>query len=148
MSDQRHEDMRYNERILALSDAGTGRGRLDRPHGTASADNPYCADHVSVDVTVRDGAVTALAHRVRGCILCEAVASVIGAAAVGRSAEDLGQVYTELFHMLAAEGPAPGGAWADLEAFVAVRPHRSRHDCVLLPFEALLEALEQANRRR
>jgi hypothetical protein len=25
-----------------------------------------------------------------------------------------------------------------------VHPHKSRHDCVLLPFEALTEALDQA----
>ena len=35
-----------------------------------------------------------------------------------------------------AEPPLPA-----LSAFLAVRPHKSRHGCVLLPFKALAKAL-------
>ena len=41
--------------------------------------------------------------------------------------------------------PAAGdGLWPELGAFAPVHAHKSRHDCVLLPFEALTEALDQA----
>jgi nitrogen fixation protein NifU and related proteins len=34
--------------------------------------------------------------------------------------------------------------WPELAAFEPVHRHKSRHDCVLLPFDALTQALEQA----
>jgi NifU-like protein involved in Fe-S cluster formation len=43
--------------------------------------------------------------------------------------------------MLRDGARAPGGAFAELELFSPVREVRSRHACVLLPFEALREAL-------
>ena len=43
--------------------------------------------------------------------------------------------------MLQAGGPVPAGPWAELAAFVPVRDVPSRHACVLLPFDALADAL-------
>jgi nitrogen fixation NifU-like protein len=33
--------------------------------------------------------------------------------------------------------------WPELAAFAPVHAHKSRHDCVLLPFAALTQALDQ-----
>ncbi|MGH6899045.1 MAG: iron-sulfur cluster assembly scaffold protein, partial [Geminicoccaceae bacterium] len=37
-----------------------------------------------------------------------------------------------------------GQLWPELAAFAPVHAHKSRHECVLLPFEALTRALDQA----
>ena len=63
--------------------------------------------------------------------------------AVGETAAAIAGTSEALESMLAADAPPPGGAWADLAAFVPVRPHKSRHDCVLLPFQALLAAINR-----
>jgi NifU-like protein involved in Fe-S cluster formation len=46
--------------------------------------------------------------------------------------------------MLKANGAVPDGAWALLAAFTPVVNHKSRHDCVDLPFQALVAALDDA----
>ena len=136
----------YQETLLRLARDAVGAGRLEEPDGRAERDNPLCGDEVAFEVKVRGGRVAALAHRVRGCVLCQAAASVLGSAGVGRTADELAAARAALVAMLEAGGPAPGGPWAALAAFEPVRGARSRHRCVLLPFEALAEAVARAGR--
>ncbi len=148
----KHEAIAYHEAILSLADAHTGEGRLKNPTATATAHNPYCGDRVTMDVNLSNGTVTELAHRVRGCVLCEAAASVAGARAAGQTRQSLTAVIDGLAAML-AQGEQPPMTesrpelwpelWHELEVFTPVSRHKSRHACVLLPFQALLEAMEK-----
>ncbi len=134
----------YHEALLGLARSAAGAGRLEAPDGTASAENPLCGDEVIVDVKLRDGRIVALGHRVRGCVLCEAAAAVVGGAAPGLTVSEAGEARAGAAAMLAADGNPPGGAWGGLAVFDPVRGVRSRHGCVLLPFDALLRAIERA----
>lgn len=134
----------YHEALLRLAASGDGAGQLAAPDATTRRDNPLCGDEVILDLRLRDGRVQALAHRVRGCLLCRAAAAALARGAVGRSAAELEDVHARLVAMLRAGGPPPEGAFADLSAFLPVREVRSRQDCVLLPFETLGDALRQA----
>ncbi|MDP6350645.1 MAG: iron-sulfur cluster assembly scaffold protein [Alphaproteobacteria bacterium] len=139
------DDDLYQQAIMTLARAEVGAGGLAEADVSATIDNPLCGDRVRIDLAVTGDVVVALAHKVRGCALCRASASVIGARAVGESEARLRAITVQVESMLREAGPAPAGAWSDLGAFHPVAAHRSRHDCVLLPFRALLEAL--GNRR-
>jgi nitrogen fixation NifU-like protein len=134
----------YHEALVRLARAATGEGRLERADGAATVDNPLCGDEVTVEVALRDGRVAALAHRVRGCLLCRAAAAVLGSAAPGASLAELARAGDELAALLRDGAPAPAGAFAALAAFTPVRAVPSRHRCALLPFEALRAALARA----
>jgi nitrogen fixation NifU-like protein len=137
----------YHEAIVGLARAATGAGHLGSPDGSATLDNPLCGDRVTVEVCLRDGRVAALAQRVRGCLLCEAAASLLGRAAVGRTAREIDEARAALAALLCAGEtgePSPDGAWEELAAFAPVRGVPSRHTCVLLPFDALRESLARA----
>jgi len=129
----------YNQRIKELAAAACGAGRLDAPSGAAMRDSPVCGDRVRMEVRVADGRIVALAHEVKGCLLCRAAASVIGLHGVGLSAADSEALRAAVAAMLAG-GERPDG-WAELAVFEPVRQHRSRHGCVLIPFEALAKAV-------
>jgi nitrogen fixation NifU-like protein len=107
----------YQEAIVAAARRACGSGRLDTPDASVEVDNPLCGDRVGMDVQVGDGRLRGIAHRVRGCLLCEAAASIIAANAVGEPVEAV---------------------------FAPVVRHRSRHRCVTLAFEALARALAAA----
>ena len=130
----------YQEAIKALAAAGTGGGRLDAPDAQALLDNPLCGDRVEMEVKLTAGRIAALAHRVKGCLLCRAAAAVIGKRANGASAEEIERIAAQLTEMLERQGPPPAD-WAELAAFAPVHGHRSRYGCVLLPIQALLGAL-------
>lgn len=134
----------YHRAIVEAARRATGAGRLEDADAKVTVDNPLCGDRVSIDVRMAGGRVEACAHRVRGCLLCEAAASVIGENAVGETGERLESVRSALAeHLAGGEGAEP--AWRDLEMFDPVRDYRSRHECVLLPFEALLRAVAEAS---
>ena len=146
-------DELYNEKIMALAQVANFHAPLDAPDAVASADNPLCGDRATVEVSLTDTStemgngerrIAAVAHRTRGCALCQAAANAMASAAPGNTAASVRETAEALRRMLVEGGAAPGGDWAEFDIFAPVRHHRSRHTCVLLPFDALSDALERA----
>jgi len=133
----------YHEAIKAFAVAAVGHGALPSPDGRAFLDNPLCGDCVEMQVNLSAGRITAVAHQVRGCLLCRAAASVIGKHAVGANFEAIERISAGVSEMLEKQAPPPAG-WEELSAFAPVHEHRSRYRCVQLPFEALVAALREA----
>lgn len=131
----------YDEAILAEAKAQAGAGALERPDVRVECDNPLCGDRVTLDLAGSAERVAALAHRTRGCLLTRAAASLIGRRASGASPAELRAAIAEIEALLATGTAA--GRWPELAMFAPVRAVRSRHDCVLLPFRALGEALDR-----
>lgn len=132
-------DELYNAAIVSEAKAKVGAGRLEAPEVTVDVDNPLCGDRVTLDVTGDSGRVTALAHKTRGCLLTQAAASVVARRAPGADAASLRALHAQIEALLRGE-PVPD-APPEILMFRPVQAVRSRHDCVLLPFEALEEAL-------
>lgn len=136
-------DAIYHERLVALARAADGKGALENPDGRASLDNPLCGDRVTVEVTLDGSRVGRIAHKVRGCILCEAAAAAVGRHAPGADLRGLKAVIDGVAAMLVNDPPPPP-AWPELAHFAPVRPIKSRHRCVTMPFEALERAVDEA----
>jgi nitrogen fixation NifU-like protein len=133
----------YQEAIVAQAKQATRAGRLGAPDASITLDNPLCGDRVTIDVKLAGGSIVDMAHRVRGCLLCEASASVIGANAIGQTAGTLTAAQRDLWASL--DGSSAWNAlWPGMEVFAPVAGYRSRHACVLLPLEALLNAVNAA----
>ena len=132
----------YQQEILDLARAAHGAGRLAEPEVTVTLDNPLCGDRVTVDLHLADGRIAALGHRVRGCTLCEAAASAIGRHAQGAGPGELAAGIAAARAVVAGETADP--LWPELRAFRPVSAVKSRHRCVLLPFDALARALAEA----
>lgn len=130
-------DQLYHAALLALAKEVPGKGRLDPADASLRLDNPLCGDRVRLDLRMSGPRVADLAHEVRGCVLCQAAAGVVGRRAVGLDRAGAAALLAEVDRMLAGDGPAAG----DLAAFAPVVRHPSRHDCVRLPFQALLKGL-------
>ncbi|KIL99395.1 Iron-sulfur cluster assembly scaffold protein IscU [Paramagnetospirillum magnetotacticum MS-1] len=111
---------------------------LAHPDKSVTLDNPLCGDRVSLGLRLEGGRVAALGHGVKGCLLCKAASSVAAEQALGLDAAGAAQLLDQVRGMLKTGGEP---AFPALAAFLPVRPHKSRHDCVLLPFKALSKAL-------
>ena len=131
----------YHQALVARAQAGRSRGRLDRPDRTVTLDNPLCGDRVTLDLKIVDGRVVDVGHQVRGCLLCEAAAETIGQHGPGKTAIELSKAGIAIADMLREGVSAPEGEWSCLAVFAPVQYVKSRHDCVLLPFEALAKTL-------
>jgi nitrogen fixation NifU-like protein len=136
-------DQLYHEAILELARQARHESRLESPQASVTVDNPLCGDRVSLDLDLADGCVRAVGHKVRGCLLCQAAAMAIARRAPGTTPAVLRTVARELCDAIAGAPAAAGRSWPELAAFAPVHAHKSRHDCVLLPFQALIRALDQ-----
>ena len=130
----------YHEAIKQLARAAHGAGRLQNADCHARADNPLCGDRIDIDVRREAGKIIEIGHKTRGCLLCEAAASAIGLRAPGRDQVDIVQAREELRKLLESDVP-PAEIWPEFELFVPARGFPSRHNCLFLPFDALIEAL-------
>src|SRR5262249_28819820 len=136
-------DELYQARIVALAKSKAGAGKLANPTRSARRDNPLCGDRVTIDVRLDNGRIAEISHQVRGCLLCQAsavalVSSAAGPDAAGRGAVGVGEWRHEAGRAIGREAARAGEPF---DAFEPVAGHKSRHECVLLPFEALQEAL-------
>jgi nitrogen fixation NifU-like protein len=132
-------DELYQEKIVALAKSKTGAGKLAAPTKTARRDNPLCGDRVIIDVMLDgQGKIAEIAHQVRGCLLCQASASALSSLAIGKDAAGIAEIRHDAERALGRE---QGAAHEPYASFAPVAAHKSRQDCVLLPLEALKDAL-------
>lgn len=132
-------DQLYQDKIVALAKAKTGAGKLAAPTKSARRDNPLCGDRVMIDVKLDgQGRIAEIGHQVRGCLLCQASAAALASVAVGRDALGIAELRHDAER---AVGREAGEAHEPFTAFTPVRDYKSRQECVLLPFEALKDAL-------
>ena len=133
------DDPLYRRELLRLAADATGAGHLPGPHATATAHNPVCGDRVTVELALADGRVTALAHTTQACVLTQASAALLAAAAPGQDRAGLAALAEGVQAFLNGSAPPAG-----YEVFDGVAGHAGRHVCVLLPLEAALMALDDA----
>lgn len=131
----------YHEALLALAKDKSHAGRLDPCDGSARADNPLCGDRVTLDLTASGGVVCDVAQKTRGCILTQAAAAMIARHAAGLSLDETARHTEAAQRFLAGEDVE---AWPELAHFAPVRDVKSRHDCVLIAYEALEAAARAA----
>ena len=133
----------YHDAIKTLANAAIGSGTLAAPSGRGFLDNPLCGDCVEMQVSLASGAITALAHEVRGCLLCRASASLIGKHAIGSTLAGI-QTIAEHVGLVLRDDAEPPAGWEELGVFKPVHGHTSRYQCVELPFNALIAAVRSA----
>jgi NifU-like protein involved in Fe-S cluster formation len=138
----------YSERVLALSANMPRTGRLADPDATASAHSKICGSRITVDLKMDGDTVTDYAQDVRACLLGQTSAAVMGSNIVGSTAKELREVGAQMRAMLKEAGPPPGGRWIDLAILETVRDYKARHASTLLVFDAVEEAIAQAERKQ
>lgn len=134
----------YNTRILRLAASIPHHERLARPSASVTKVSPICGSRVIVDVAVRDGAVERFGQEVRACALGQASAAILGEGVLGRTPAELAEARAQLRALLAGADIAPAPPFAALEIFTPAVPHRARHASILLAWDAVVEAVQQA----
>ena len=135
-------DPLYKKELLRLAADASGAGRLTNPDATGEAFNPTCGDKVTVDLSLKDGRIAAMAHDTKACVLAQASASILGQSLTGASQDDVEALANAIAQMLIAKGDPPAPPFETYAAFEGATEHRNRHRCVLLPVEAVLAAFE------
>ncbi|MFY7961538.1 MAG: iron-sulfur cluster assembly scaffold protein, partial [Elsteraceae bacterium] len=133
----------YQEALMALAKDSTHAGALPPPAASVMRDNPLCGDRVTVDLVREGDKIADIRHKVRGCVLCRAAASALTASVVGAPKAKADAARAAMQAVLA--GQSPDSEFESFAAFAPVASARSRHTCVLLPFDALDAAWSEAS---
>lgn len=138
----------YTVDILRLAASIPHLGQLEYARGRAEVRSPTCGSVVTVEVNVdAEGRVTGLGQQVQACAFGQASAALMGAQALGRDAAEVGRALADFEAWLGGSRGDPGG-WPGLDVLEPARSRRGRHGAMLLPFRALLAAIDDAAKRQ
>jgi NifU-like protein involved in Fe-S cluster formation len=134
----------YTTDILRLAASLYGPRELDRIDGGAELHSPTCGSRVIISVQLDgDRRVEAISQQVHACAFGQASAALLERHAIGRAHDEVSDALILLSRWLASEHDEPGD-WPGLAMLAPARERRGRHGAILLPFRALLAAIEAA----
>ncbi|MGI9437859.1 MAG: iron-sulfur cluster assembly scaffold protein [Geminicoccaceae bacterium] len=136
------KDDLYQKAILDLAKRARQQQRLESPDHTVTLDNPLCGDRITLDLTTDGDLVIDAGHKTRGCLLCEAAAFLITDHAPGLSTPVLEKMAADVLAGVDDESASLEALWPGLETLAPVRRYKSRRECVTLPFQALVNMLQ------
>jgi NifU-like protein involved in Fe-S cluster formation len=132
----------YTPEILRLA-ACLPVSTIDAPDGSGEARAVTCGSRVQTAVTLDGDRVAALSQRVQACAFGQASAALVQAGAVGRTRGEIADARAVLGEWLSGGRESPGN-WPGLAALSPARSRSGRHGAMVLPFAALLAALDDA----
>lgn len=138
----------YNKAILTLAGNIERSGRLANPDASVFLDSPLCGSRITVDIKMQGGKVSDYAAEVKACALGQAASAIMAKHVVGQTAAQLRQVADEMRAMLKQHAAPPSGEWRELEVLQPVADYKARHGSVMLPFEAVLKAIDEIASKR
>jgi nitrogen fixation NifU-like protein len=133
----------YQDQIIEWSKKTDHVARLENAHCKATASNPLCGDRISVELELSGEFIKSMAYQVKGCLLCKASSSILAERAGGLGFGELTKMISELDGALKSSKDDTESFPEGYRLFYPVRFHKSRHSCVLLPFEAVIKAVSE-----
>ncbi|MFC4291713.1 iron-sulfur cluster assembly scaffold protein [Sphingorhabdus arenilitoris] len=119
--------------------------RITAPNGSAERRSATCGSKIEADVTIDSaGKIIAIAFRAKACALGQASAAIVQQEAPGQSRDNIAAVRSALAAYLKDGADAPD-AWPGLEEFGVARDFPARHAAILLPYDAVLAAIDAAS---
>lgn len=133
----------YTVEILGLAASLPEPVELERVDGSAEARSPTCGSVVRTQVSLgQDGRVQAVSQQVHACAFGQASAALVAARAGGCHRNEVERALAALTAWLEGSDELPG--WPAVTALAPARGRKSRHPAILLPFRALLAAIDDA----
>ena len=134
----------YTTEILRLAASLHDPHPLEREDGRAELRSPTCGSRISMTVQLdEDRRVERLSIQVYACAFGQASAALVNQHGVGRTHDEIAEALVIISRWLAEEQDEPGD-WPGITALEPARTRKARHGAILLPFRALLAAIETA----
>jgi NifU-like protein involved in Fe-S cluster formation len=132
----------YTTEILRLAASLGDPHMLEREDGRAELRSPTCGSRISLTVQLdADRRIERLSLQVRACAFGQASAALVERHSRGRSHDEVSEAMIGLSRWLSDERAEPA-SWPGIGALAPARAHTGRHGAILLPFRALLAAMD------
>ena len=133
----------YTTEILRLATSLNEPHPLAREDGRAELRSPTCGSRVATTVQLDcEGRIEAVSQQVHACAFGQASAALLEQGVTGRVQSDVKDAHDRLAAWLDGADAEPDWGFA---ALAPARSRKSRHGAILLPFRALVAAIETAS---
>ncbi|HEX8937830.1 MAG TPA: iron-sulfur cluster assembly scaffold protein [Sphingomicrobium sp.] len=134
----------YTTEILRLAASLQEPHELEREDGRAELRSPTCGSRITLTVQLDENRrVQRLSMEVYACAFGQAAAALLDRHSRGRTHDEVSEAMLALSRWLADEQEEQAG-WPGIVALAPARARKARHGAILLPFRALLAAMEAA----
>lgn len=135
----------YHGRLMEHYHSPRNHGDLRGLEVVSRVNNALCGDALEAGIRVREGRLTAVRYRARGCAICVASGSLMTEVVAGASVEDARSIRRTLEEWFTdgASGYNTSMVPEVLHVLDAVRRYPSRKRCAMLAWEALEACLEE-----
>jgi len=134
----------YTTEILRLAASLHEMCEIEREDGREELRSPTCGSRIAIAVQLdRDRRVQMISQQVHACAFGQASAALVQQHAIGRAHDEVADALVTISRWLAEEQDEAGD-WPGIGALEPARPRKGRHGAILLPFRALLAAIESA----
>jgi NifU-like protein involved in Fe-S cluster formation len=134
----------YTTEILRLAASLHEMRALEREDGRAELRSPTCGSRITIAVELdEERRVRMISQQVHACAFGQASAALVQTHAIGRAHDEVADALVAISRWLALEQDEAGD-WPGIAALEPARPRKGRHGAILLPFRALLAAMESA----
>ena len=127
----------YQEIIMEHFKAPRNRGEIATPDVSISMNNPFCGDDITLHVALKDGKVSDVKFRGRGCAISQASASLMTEILKGKPVADAMASANLFKKMMRGETKKhEADPLGDIVALEGVRKFPVRVKCALLAWSA------------
>ena len=119
-------------------------GRLAEADGVAERRSVTCGSRVVASVRTNGGQVADAALEAHSCALGQASAAIVLSHVAGMTHADLADLRARIKAGLDGEGTWPTD-WPELAHLQPARAYPARHAAILLPYDAIIAAIEEAD---
>ena len=132
----------YTRDILRLAASIPGQKSFAEMGDAAVLRSATCGSRVAMRVTLDEaGRVECIEQAVEACAFGQAAAALVGAGAIGMTGAEAAAALAGVERWLTEDVAEP---WPGVNVLDPARARRGRHGAILLPFRALVGAIEAA----
>ena len=139
MSDDLNE--LYQEVILDHSKSPHNFHKLEGANRVAEGHNPLCGDNVAIYLLMEDDIIKNISFQGSGCAISKASASLLTDSLQGKSKAQAEELFGKV-HDMVTTGRVNGAEVGKLTVFSGVHKFPARVKCAILPWHAVVAAME------
>jgi len=131
----------YQQVILDHSKSPRNFRKIEPASRTAQGHNPLCGDNVTLYLQMDGDRIKDISFQGSGCAISKASASLLTESLKGRSTAEVQSLFKKI-HEMVTTGHADGTDLGKLAVFAGVHKFPARVKCAILPWHAVLAALD------
>ena len=138
-------DELYQEVILDHAKSPRNFGVLEQYTCTAEGNNPMCGDQLTVYVDIKDGVVSDVSYRARGCAISIASASIMSSMIKGRTLEEVNILFDKFHKLCTGQEVEEDDDTEKLRVLSGVSQFPTRVKCATMSWHAVDSAIKSEN---